>query len=53
MSTAVSVLGAKRGMDLVERQPSVAALIVTKERGVPQMVESSRFRSLPTTQINQ
>jgi thiamine biosynthesis lipoprotein len=53
MSTAVSVLGAKRGMDFVERQPSVAALIVTKEHGVPQMIESSRFRSLPTTQINQ
>lgn len=53
MSTAVSVLGEKRGLAFVEHQPGVAALIVTREHGVPQMIESSRFRLLPKTQVNE
>ncbi len=53
MSTAVSVLGAKRGLALVESQSGVAALIVTREPGAPQMIESSRFRLLPKTNISE
>jgi len=43
ISTAVSVLGAKRGLEFVEKQTGVAAVIVTKEGAV---IESSRFRGL-------
>jgi thiamine biosynthesis lipoprotein len=53
MSTAVSVLGAERGLAFVERQPGVAALIVTSEHGAPRMIESSRFRLLPKTNISE
>lgn len=53
MSTAVSVLGAEGGLAFVEREPGVAALIVTRQHGAPQMIESSRFRLLPKTQIHE
>jgi thiamine biosynthesis lipoprotein len=43
ISTAVSVLGAERGIEFVEKHASVAAVIVTREGTV---VESSRFRGL-------
>jgi thiamine biosynthesis lipoprotein len=43
ISTAVSVLGAERGMAFVEKQEGVAAVIVTRE-GV--VVQSRRFRQL-------
>jgi FAD:protein FMN transferase len=41
MSTAVSVLGAKRGIELVEKHAGVAAVIVTGDGAI---IESSRFR---------
>jgi thiamine biosynthesis lipoprotein len=41
ISTAVSVLGAERGLELVEKHAGVAAVIVTRE-GV--VIESSRVR---------
>jgi thiamine biosynthesis lipoprotein len=44
MSTAVSVLGAKRGFEYVERKPEMAALIIENGRDHPQVFESSRFR---------
>jgi thiamine biosynthesis lipoprotein len=53
MSTAVSVLGEKRGLALVERQPGAAALIVTGEGDRLNTIESSRFRLLPETHISQ
>jgi FAD:protein FMN transferase len=46
MSTAVSVLGAEEGLAFVERQPGVAALIVTGERHALRVLESPRFRLL-------
>jgi FAD:protein FMN transferase len=42
ISTAVSVLGAERGIEFVEKHAGVAAVMVTKE-GV--VIESSRFRA--------
>jgi len=50
MSTAVSVLGAERGLALVERKPGMSALIVTREGGISRVIESSRFRLLPEAQ---
>jgi thiamine biosynthesis lipoprotein len=49
LSTAVSVLGAEQGLAFVERQPGVAALIVTGEHDALHEIESSRFRMLPKT----
>jgi thiamine biosynthesis lipoprotein len=43
ISTAVSVLGAERGIEFVEKHAGVAAVIVTKEGAV---IESSQFRRL-------
>ncbi len=45
MSTAVSVLGLKKGLAFIERQPGAAALIVSGE-GESSTIESSRFRLL-------
>lgn len=53
MSTAVSVLGAERGLSLVERQRGMAALIVTGEQGTFKEIESSRFRQLPEVDTNE
>ncbi len=52
MSTAVSVLGAKSGLALVERQHGTAALIITGEPGALGVIESSRFRLLPKAQTD-
>lgn len=46
LSTAVSVLGADRGMPLVEKRQGVAALIVTRDGGMPRLIASSLFRRL-------
>jgi thiamine biosynthesis lipoprotein len=46
ISTAVSVLGAERGIEFVEKQAGIAAVIVTREGAV---VESIRFRQLTGT----
>jgi thiamine biosynthesis lipoprotein len=45
ISTAVSVLGAERGIEFVEKQAGIAAVIVTREGAV---VESMRFRQFTT-----
>lgn len=49
LATAVSVLGAQKGLALVERQLGVAALIIGGEPGALRVIESSRFRLLPET----
>ncbi|MEO7144413.1 MAG: FAD:protein FMN transferase, partial [Bryobacteraceae bacterium] len=46
LATAVSVLGAERGIELVETKTRAAALIVTTDEGVTRVTESRRFRRL-------
>jgi thiamine biosynthesis lipoprotein len=46
IATAVSVLGADRGLEFVEKQEGVAALIVLTAGGVIRRTESSRFKQL-------
>lgn len=46
-ATAVSILGAKRGLTLVESQPGMAALILLKDGDRTEMFESRRFKQLP------
>ena len=48
LASAVSVLGPKRGLELVEKTPGAAAYIERKPEGKFEAYESSRFRSLPT-----
>lgn len=43
MATTVCVLGARRGLALVERTPHAAAFVITKENGVDQTLVSRRF----------
>jgi len=50
MSTAVSVLGAQRGMAYVEKVPGVAAMIVTRQGGMNRVVESTGFQRLRAAQ---
>jgi thiamine biosynthesis lipoprotein len=45
-ATAVSVLGTKAGLALVESQPRLAALIVERTTGQPRLVESATFRRI-------
>ncbi len=47
-STAVSVLGGKRGLAFIERQPGASAMIVTEENGKRTTEESAGFRKLRT-----
>jgi thiamine biosynthesis lipoprotein len=47
IATAVSVLGADRGIEFVERKQGVAARIVVNEGGVSRRIESTRFHSQP------
>jgi FAD:protein FMN transferase len=47
LATAVSVLGAKRGLKLIESMPLTAALITTFQDGAPRVVPSVRFKRLP------
>lgn len=50
LATAVSVLGAARGLALIERQPRAAALIVQLDAaGGKKLVESSRFSKVAPT----
>jgi FAD:protein FMN transferase len=44
LAAAVSVLGADRGMEFIERLPDVAALLVTGEGKTARILESSRWR---------
>ncbi|MCL5099129.1 MAG: FAD:protein FMN transferase [Candidatus Omnitrophica bacterium] len=46
LATAVSVLGARRGLELVESLPRTAALIVMLSKDGKQAVESSRFKRI-------
>jgi thiamine biosynthesis lipoprotein len=46
IATAVSVLGAERGIEFVEKKAGVAALIAVSEGGVSQRVESMGFGRL-------
>ncbi len=46
MSTALSVLGAERGLAFVDRQPGVAAIVVTNENGHARVAESTAFHKL-------
>ena len=51
LATAVSVMGAERGMALIEKLPDVAALIVEIDAaGGKKLVESRRFSKLASTQ---
>jgi thiamine biosynthesis lipoprotein len=43
LATAVSVLGAERGLAVIRKHPDAAALIVTGEGAEKRVVESSRW----------
>jgi thiamine biosynthesis lipoprotein len=45
-ATAVSVLGCEKGLDYVEREPGLAALIVVKSHGQIQSFASQRFQRI-------
>jgi thiamine biosynthesis lipoprotein len=45
-ATAVSVLGADRGMVYIEKHPNFAGLIVTRQNGVCRITESTVFQRL-------
>ncbi len=47
LDTTVSLLGAKRGLTLIDSWPHTAALIVTKEDGRSHPFASRRFQRLP------
>jgi thiamine biosynthesis lipoprotein len=46
LDTAVSVLGADRGLALIESRPDVAALIIQRTRAGTTVLQSSRFLAL-------
>lgn len=46
LDTAISVLGAERGLALIESRPGVAALIIQRSSAETTMLASSRFRQL-------
>ena len=46
LATAVSVLGPKAGLEFVERQPNVAALILRGSDNTPEVYESARWKNL-------
>lgn len=48
LATAVSVLGVNRGIDLIEKQPGAAALVLHQVNGRPVLAESRRFHELKT-----
>jgi thiamine biosynthesis lipoprotein len=48
-ATAVSVLGTLRGLELVEAQPGMAALIIRKTADAIVVTESARFKGLKHT----
>ncbi|HEX4166062.1 MAG TPA: FAD:protein FMN transferase [Bryobacteraceae bacterium] len=47
-STAVSVLGVKRGLAFIEEHPGASAMILTEQNGKRTIEESAGFRQLPT-----
>ncbi len=49
LAKVLSVLGAERGMEILEREPNVAALAVTIDsHGQKNLVQSKRFSKIPT-----
>src|SRR5581483_8600873 len=48
LATAVSVLGAKRGLALIESRRDAAALVLERNNGHATVMESTRFRTLKT-----
>lgn len=48
LATAVGIIGAPKGLQLVDSKPDAAALIVKREAGSPEIVESPRFHLLAT-----
>jgi thiamine biosynthesis lipoprotein len=46
LATAVSIIGPKRGLALIESQPEAAGLIVHNDSGQPAVLESQRFGAL-------
>jgi thiamine biosynthesis lipoprotein len=46
LDTAVSVLGAERGLALIESRPNVAALVIQRDRGGTRVLPSLRFLKL-------
>jgi FAD:protein FMN transferase len=46
LATAVSVLGAERGLRLIEARPGVAALVIRKTAGGLVLIESKRWQAL-------
>ncbi|HXR78450.1 MAG TPA: FAD:protein FMN transferase [Bryobacteraceae bacterium] len=51
LATAVSVIGATRGMQFIDSKPGVAALIVKPGANGPEVLESSRFHSLTSNSL--
>jgi FAD:protein FMN transferase len=47
LATAVSVLGAERGLQLIDRTPGVAALMVKKSGHDFEFIESKRWKEVP------
>jgi thiamine biosynthesis lipoprotein len=50
LASAVSVLGPRQGLRLVEETPGAAALVVRAPEGRPETYESGRWKKLPVTQ---
>lgn len=48
IATAVDVLGPEKGLAFVNSRPDVAALIVVRIPNAPRVLESGRFRTLPS-----
>lgn len=48
LATAVSVLGAERGLSFIEQQPGASAVILVNESSRPKLLESARFQTLRT-----
>jgi len=50
LATAVSALGVRRGLALIERRTEAAALILSEQSGTRKLTESSRFHQLTQPQ---
>lgn len=48
LETPLSVMGVEHGLRLVESQPGLAALFVTLDGGKKTLLESSRFKEIPS-----
>ncbi|MFZ5830925.1 MAG: FAD:protein FMN transferase [Planctomycetota bacterium] len=52
LSTAVSVLGPQKGLELIEATPEAAALIVRQVEGRVEVLKSKNWDSLPHTEVS-